>query len=72
MILRKLFFVSVEAFSDTNLEISMPIKGEKCSVPVDLLSSKMVSVLSGLNLERKCKGFLFPGTKQTICNLYPP
>ena len=25
------------------------------------------SVLSGLNLE-KCKGFLSPGTKQTVCN----
>ena len=41
MILRKLFFVSVKAFSDTNLEMSKPIKGEKRSVPVDLLSSKM-------------------------------
>ena len=26
-----------------------------------------VSVLSGLNLEKKCKGILSQGTKQTVC-----
>ena len=34
---------------------------------VERVCIKGVSVLSGLNLE-KCKSFLAPGTRQTVCN----
>ena len=40
MILRKLFVIIVKTFSNTNLEMSMLIKREKRSVPVDVRSSK--------------------------------
>ena len=35
------FYIRVKTFSNTNLEISMLIKGETRSVPVDVRSSKM-------------------------------
>ena len=35
------FYMRVKTFSNTNLEISMLIKGETRSVPVDVRSSKM-------------------------------
>ena len=44
------------------------LKGEGGGGGVESFRINGVSVLSGLNLEKNVKGFLSPGTKQTVRN----